>query len=129
MHVSLISPERKLFEGEAESVSLPGSYAPFTVLSGHAPIISDLSAGKVQINTGSELLQFVVDSGFVEVSDNHVSALVESALSPAEIDVAAEEENLRTLSSTVVEGDVEIDALLKKAELSRQKIRAAVGVK
>lgn len=128
MQVSLISPEKTLFEGEAESISLPGSFSPFTVFAGHAPIISSLSAGKVTIVSQGEKQHYVIDSGFVEVRDNKVSALVESALSPQEIDVEAEEKKLAAIVAEVVAGDEAINKQLLLAETTRQKIRAVKGM-
>lgn len=128
MQVSLISPERTLFEGEAESISLPGSLSSFTVFAGHAPIISSLSAGKVTVVSQGEKQHYVIESGFVEVRNNTVSALVEAALRPQEIDATVEEKKLAEIVATVVSGDDAINKQLLLAEITRQKIRATKDV-
>lgn len=48
MKVTIVSPEKTLYEGEAEGVKLPGTQGRFEVLQGHAPIISTLAAGTVE---------------------------------------------------------------------------------
>ena len=49
MRVEIITPEKKIFSGEATSVSLPGSDGVFQVLNNHAPIISSLKEGEVKL--------------------------------------------------------------------------------
>lgn len=48
MTLEILSPERTLFSGEVESVTLPGTLGEFTVLRHHAPLISSLTAGEVR---------------------------------------------------------------------------------
>lgn len=79
MQVSVISPDRRLYEGSAVSVSLPGSIGKFSVLKNHAPIVAVLTQGKIEIqeNETADKLQFAIASGFVEVHDNLVNICVE----------------------------------------------------
>ncbi len=78
MKVTVVSPEKTLFTGEAEGVKLPGELGRFEVLENHAPLISTLSPGRVQC-CGGEGESFSVDvkGGFVEVARNEVSVCVE----------------------------------------------------
>ena len=77
MKLRIITPSELLFEGEAESVTLPGTVGSFTVLDSHAPIISSLEKGRIVYkNTGGET-EISVKSGFVEVKDNVLSICVE----------------------------------------------------
>jgi F-type H+-transporting ATPase subunit epsilon len=50
MHLEIITPETKIFSGEAEAVQLPGLDGSFQVLNNHAPIISGLAAGRVKVD-------------------------------------------------------------------------------
>ena len=72
MKVTIVSPEKTLYEGEVEGVKLPGTL----VLKGHAPIISTLVAGTVEC-IGNEPYQITVSGGFVEVANNAISVCVE----------------------------------------------------
>lgn len=76
MKVTIVSPEKTLFEGEVDGVKLPGAQGQFEVLKGHAPLISTLTNGKVEC-LGNEPFEVNVSSGFVEVANNTVSICVE----------------------------------------------------
>lgn len=78
MKVTIVSPERVLFEGEADGVKVPGEKGRFEILKGHAPIISTLSAGEVACS-GAEPFTLAVKDGFVEVAEDVVSVCVEAA--------------------------------------------------
>ena len=75
--LEIISPEKRLFTGMVEWVMLPGAKAPFTVLYNHAPLVSTLCAGDIKWKIGKEKQKMAVKSGFVEVKDNKVTALIE----------------------------------------------------
>ena len=74
MKIRIIAPDRLVFEGEVESVTLPGTVGSFTVLNNHAPIISSLDKGKIAYKDANGT---TVKSGFAEVKDNILSICVE----------------------------------------------------
>lgn len=76
MKVEIISPEEKVFEGEAISATFPGSKGMFQILNGHAPIISSLDPGTVTLKTESGDQHFEVKGGVVEVVQDKVIVLV-----------------------------------------------------
>lgn len=78
MHLDIVTPEGKVFEGEATGVQMPGSMGSFEVLENHAPIISSLEKGKVRVTSGGSEQFFQISGGFVEVLDNKVILLAES---------------------------------------------------
>jgi len=80
MHLEIITPDKKVFEGEVKLVKLPGSKGSFEILKNHAPIISTLEKGtiKIQDEAGKEHI-FEVDGGVVENKANKIIVLVESA--------------------------------------------------
>jgi len=80
MQVEIVTPDRKIFEGEAEGVQLPGTEGSFEVLNNHAPIIATLGKGKVRVRTGKDAQFFTVDGGLVELMDNRVIILAESVV-------------------------------------------------
>ena len=75
--LEIVSPEKIVFAGDVERVMLPGGKAPFTVLYNHAPLVSTLCAGNIRWKVGKEERTMAVKSGFVEVKENKVTALVE----------------------------------------------------
>ena len=80
MYLEIITPDKKVFEGEVTLIQLPGSKGSFTILNNHAPIISTLEAGtvKVQDTSGKEQF-FKINGGVVEQLSNKLVVLVESA--------------------------------------------------
>jgi F-type H+-transporting ATPase subunit epsilon len=80
LNIDIITPLKTVFSGLAKSVNVPGSKSPFTVLINHAPIVSSLDIGIIKIITDENMeLIYATDTGFVEVHDNKVSIVVESA--------------------------------------------------
>ncbi len=73
LKLKIVSPERGEFEGEVESVKVPGAMGNFEILQNHAPIISSLQKGVVEYD-GKQL---AVTGGFVAVQKNEVSVCVE----------------------------------------------------
>lgn len=76
MKVSIVSPEKVLFSGEADCISVPGSKGQFEILNRHAPIISCLTAGKIECKGGQPYIQNI-KGGFIEVSQNEISICAE----------------------------------------------------
>ena len=77
LKLKIVSPEKVEFEGDVESVLVPGSLGQFEILKDHAPIISLLDKGKVEYTTREGKTQLMILGGFVEVKKNEVSLCVE----------------------------------------------------
>ncbi|MBM3915095.1 MAG: ATP synthase F1 subunit epsilon [Sphingomonadales bacterium] len=79
MKIEILTPEKKLFSGDAYGVQMPGLTGSFEVLEKHAPLISALKAGTVKVlgNKQQDLAKFSIQGGFVEVLQNQVTVLVE----------------------------------------------------
>lgn len=80
MLLEILTPERKVFSGEATSVTVPGTMGSFTVLNNHAPIISTLEAGEVMVKGSDGLETFHINGGVIEVLKNKVVLLAEGLL-------------------------------------------------
>lgn len=76
MVLEIISSEQILFQGEVESVTLPGAQGSFTVLENHASLISTLDAGTIEYVTAGERHSVPVGSGFVDVDNNRVAVCI-----------------------------------------------------
>lgn len=80
MHVTLISPERAVFDGEAESVVAPAFDGLVGILPHHAPFMTLLGAGVLTVRQpGGETSQFQVAGGFLQVLEDTVRVVVERA--------------------------------------------------
>ncbi|MBK1440092.1 ATP synthase F1 subunit epsilon [Parapedobacter sp. ISTM3] len=77
MKLTIITPDKPVFEGEVTSVTVPGTAGSFEVLENHAPIVSTLEDGKVIIRTGKSEEIINIIGGVVEVIHNNVTVLAE----------------------------------------------------
>ncbi len=78
MLLEIITPERKLFEGEVTSVKFPGTDGEFGVLNNHAPIISTLTKGSiVVIDNNNESKNFDINGGVIEMQNNKIIVLAD----------------------------------------------------
>ena len=77
MLLEIITPDKKLFEGEVSSVTVPGTSGVFQMLNRHAPVISALKKGKIKIKSAKGVEQFEVNGGVVEMQKNKIIILAE----------------------------------------------------
>jgi F-type H+-transporting ATPase subunit epsilon len=77
MTLEILTPDKKVFEGEATSVTLPGTLGSFEILNHHAPIISTLQDGKLVVRGSGKEEIFFIQGGVVEALNNVVTVLAE----------------------------------------------------
>ena len=80
MQLDILTPEKKVYSGEADAVKLPGQHGIFEVLNRHAPMISTLKEGTIKVRNGNEKLEFKIKTGIVEVLNNKISVLTEGII-------------------------------------------------
>ena len=96
--LSIISAESKVFEGKVENILVPGMVGDFLVLSNHAPCISSIRPGFLEFSEGTtDKQRYFVSGGIIEVINNMVSVLVDSAISGDKI----VKEDINTLISEI----------------------------
>ena len=81
----LVSPERKLASVEASEIQIPGADGDFTVMAEHAPMLTTLRPGLLSVKTDSDVTEYIVTGGFVEVSGKNASVLAEQAIPKVEV--------------------------------------------
>jgi F-type H+-transporting ATPase subunit epsilon len=79
LHVVVISPERTVFDGAAESVVAPAWDGEIGILRGHAPLMAVLGSGHLRVTSGGRVERFHVSGGFLQVVDDVVTVLSERA--------------------------------------------------
>ena len=77
MHLEIMTPEKKVFEGEVTIVTFPGADGSFQVMNDHAPLISLLEDGVVVYKTKEATNQVNITGGVVEVLKNKVILLAD----------------------------------------------------
>lgn len=77
MHLEIITPEKKVFEGEVNIATFPGADGSFQVLNDHAPLVSLLKDGIVEYKSRESANQVKITGGVVEVLKNKVILLAD----------------------------------------------------
>lgn len=77
LKLKIVSPEKIEYDGNVESVLVPGTLGQFEILDNHAPIISSLSKGIVEYKTADGKHRVEIGAGFVSVKQNVVNVCVE----------------------------------------------------
>ena len=80
-HINILTPERKVFEGEIVSLVVPAALGYLGILADHAPLAASLKAGKIIFKgkSGEQTVLYNKDRGFLEVAANKVTVLLDSA--------------------------------------------------
>lgn len=121
----LITPERMLFAENASQVLIPGFEGDFTVLPGHAPVISALRPGVVDAALAdARKVRVFVKGGLAEVSSDRLTVLAERAIPVEAMDAATVAAELQTAESELAQaGD---DAARLAAATAVERLRAMV---
>jgi len=87
--LDILTPSRREFAGQAVSLVAPGSEGYLGILAHHAPLITVLQPGHLDVRlAGGETTSYHVTGGFLEVSANHATVLADTLEPAAEIDLA-----------------------------------------
>ena len=79
MNLEIVTPDKKVYEGEITSIALPGIDGSFQILNNHAPIVSALGTGKMTvIDIEGQTQEYNISGGVVEMNNNKVIVLAES---------------------------------------------------
>jgi F-type H+-transporting ATPase subunit epsilon len=79
MRIEIITPDKKIYEGEIKSVRVPGKKGSFQVLKDHAPIISTLDSGSVRmVDQDNTEIIYNISGGIIEVKANKIILLADS---------------------------------------------------
>jgi F-type H+-transporting ATPase subunit epsilon len=87
IYLEIVSPEKLIFSGEVDYVSVPGKDGYLGILPGHAPMLSELQIGEIRFKRGAESRAFSCCDGFVEVLPDKVSILADVAEKPEDINL------------------------------------------
>lgn len=126
----IVSPDGRVFQGEISGIRAPGIDGSFEVLLNHAPMVASIDVGPIVVtDTNQETITLATSGGYLEVMNNTVTVLAETAELADEIDVerakAAEERALAVLEE---EGDRTARARAEKAlDRARNRLRIAMA--
>ncbi len=127
LHVEVVTAERELYNGEADSVNVPGTEGRLGILPRHAALLTTLAPGELTIKLGGAEEPLFVSGGFLEVSNNVVSVLADTAEHAEEIDQARAEEARRRAQERLEQSESDADRAALNAALERAMARLRVS--
>ena len=128
LRIELVSPEKIVYEGDAELVIARTSDGEIGFQPGHVPFVGNLVSSVVRVALSDGGIQRIaVHSGFVEVSDNHVALLCDVAELAEEIDIERAKASLESAKSDLANdpSNTEAVAAANRAEV---RLEAAAGI-
>ena len=131
LKLEIVTPEKRVLEAEVDSVTVPTATGEAGILPNHASLISELKAGILTYSAKGATDQLAVTGGFVEVNDNNVAVLADSAETVEEINVEtakserdAAEKELAANAAAPVE---ETEAIRQRIDAANAKLQLAAG--
>jgi F-type H+-transporting ATPase subunit epsilon len=91
----LVSPEKLLLSAEADMVTVPGTEGYMGVMAGHAPLVSTLRAGMVDVLVDGKDDRYFIKGGFAEINPEKITVLAEEAIPMTELDLAVLDQRIR----------------------------------
>ena len=117
MRLSLVTPERKTFEGDIDQVTIPTSQGDITVLPNHMSLVTSIEPGELMVKQGNKETSIVSGYGFAQITGKQVSILTDLAEETAEISEKEAEEARKRAE----------DALKEKERLSSEEYAAVAA--
>ena len=126
LHFELVSPAKLLNSADVDMVVVPGTEGDFGVLPQHAPVVSTLRTGIIEVHNDSDIEKLLVVGGFAEVNAEGLTILAELAKPLADVDRAAYAAELKDLEDDVQ--DAKDDAAKARAEKARDQVISIIEV-
>ena len=127
--LSIVTPEKVVFEQTISSLVVPGSEGYLGILSNHAPLITALKPGKIEFSDDQDEVHILaVSGGFLEVSNNQATLLADAVERGDEIDIeraqaAFDRERNRLVSAGAGETDIDLPTTREALERARNRIK------
>ena len=103
LQLEIVTPEKKVFSDEVDSIIIPGLEGEFNVLTSHTPLVTIIKPGEVTYTKANETERLAIGEGFIETSENNVCVVVDVALGESEIDENAVEEALKRAENALAD--------------------------
>jgi len=127
LHLQVITPDRLVVDEHVSRVSVCETDGYITVLPGHAALVGELGPGDMEFEANGKVQHLAVSGGFVQIQDDVVKVLANSALWPAEIDLERAKEAAKRAQERLASGDYTTDYRRAVSALHRAEMRVAVG--
>ena len=124
LDLEIVTPERQLVHEQVSDVQLPGKDGYLGILPGHAALLGQLGAGSLCYTVGGQSKYLAVDGGFVEILDDHVRVLADSAEKAEDINVDRAKADLQKANEQLPTA-TDPDAALAAVNRAQARIDAA----
>jgi F-type H+-transporting ATPase subunit epsilon len=127
--LEIVTPEKRVFDAEVDSVTVPTATGEAGILQSHAPLISALRPGILSYTVKGNTDKLVVSGGFVEVNSDVVSVLVDTAETASEVNIDAARSDLESIEKAIAAAGMVGDdqAADFRDSLEHAKLRLAAG--
>lgn len=123
LHLEIVTIERKVFDDHVNMVVAPGVEGVLGILPRHAPLLTTLSFGELQVKRpGQEDLFFSIGGGVMEVQPDHVIVLADSAERAEEINIARAEEARKRAEELLTQSKQEREDLERAEQTLRRSV-------
>ena len=130
LRIEIVTGERVvLTEDDVDMVSVPGAMGQLGILPEHAPLVTLLAQGELRIKKGNSEQSILVFGGFMEVTDNKVLVLADTAERVEELDLARAEDARKRAEASIAGRQTTMDLQQAQTELRRANLRLRVGQK
>ncbi len=128
LRLEMVTPYKQVLSEEVEEVTAPGAIGEFGLLPGHTPMLTTLKIGELSYRKGNELFHVAVNWGYVEVENDTVTVLVETAEPSDQIDLGRAKDALGRAEEALKKLTPEDkDFLVMQSALERAIIRIQVA--
>jgi len=127
LHVVMVTPERQVLRSEADQVIAPSVFGEVGILPDHRPLVAALAEGVLTLEQGSTNRVFAVSGGFLEVRQNEVTILAETAEQKEDIDIGRAKKAVKEAENKIATLDASDPHYIEqRARLRRAEVRLAV---
>ena len=105
MQLQVVTPHRPKVDAEIQQVTAPGVLGEMSILAGHLPLITGLGIGVLQYKDSSGAHHLAVSGGYLEVADDVVIVVSETAEKPEEIDLVRAEVSRKSAEKAVADSE------------------------
>ncbi|MCI4678531.1 F0F1 ATP synthase subunit epsilon [Rhodoblastus acidophilus] len=129
-HFELVSPEKLLFSGEVEAVLVPGLEGQFTVMKDHAPVMTVLKAGVVEVQeAANKVNKLFVRGGFADVAAGALTLLAEHATPLEQFDAAQLAQEIKDAEEDLADAKTEESLKLAAEKLDQlNELKSAIAM-
>jgi len=121
--LAVVTPDRKVFEGDVHSLQAPGTDGDFEVLVGHVPMLTSLRPGILTVSAAGGRSSYSISGGFVEIMRRKASVLAESIERAEDIDLDRARQAETRAQQRLESEDSNVDAARAQAALDRAQNR------